>query len=261
MLKIIRQYMKDGQRVFVGVVAPIDPRVETPGGGARPRAGGGGVHPRRAARHHRRLRLLALQRRRLHDARQGLREDPRPRRGHGPGREGLEGGDEPGDREDELLQSVALQNATSILRAPAGGAELLEAKEALRQSNEMLRAIFEQAAIGSRSPTSTAAPRRQPVLRDPRLPDGGLQAVVLAYPRADHAETAASFRRLLAGEIRDYSIEKRYVRGDGSHLVPGHGHAAPRPVRRASAASGHRGHHRPPGHRGGLQDETRISSC
>src|SRR5688500_8469731 len=29
-LKIIRQYMKPDQRVFVGVVAPIDPRVETP---------------------------------------------------------------------------------------------------------------------------------------------------------------------------------------------------------------------------------------
>jgi 5-methyltetrahydropteroyltriglutamate--homocysteine methyltransferase len=29
-LKIIRQYLKPGQRVFVGVVAPIDPRVETP---------------------------------------------------------------------------------------------------------------------------------------------------------------------------------------------------------------------------------------
>ena len=30
MLKIIRQYLKPDQRVFVGVVAPIDPRVETP---------------------------------------------------------------------------------------------------------------------------------------------------------------------------------------------------------------------------------------
>jgi 5-methyltetrahydropteroyltriglutamate--homocysteine methyltransferase len=29
-LKIIRQHMKANQRVFVGVVAPIDPRVETP---------------------------------------------------------------------------------------------------------------------------------------------------------------------------------------------------------------------------------------
>ncbi len=29
-LKIIRQHLKPGQRVFVGVVAPIDPRVETP---------------------------------------------------------------------------------------------------------------------------------------------------------------------------------------------------------------------------------------
>jgi 5-methyltetrahydropteroyltriglutamate--homocysteine methyltransferase len=29
-LKIIRQYLKPDQRIFVGVVAPIDPRVETP---------------------------------------------------------------------------------------------------------------------------------------------------------------------------------------------------------------------------------------
>jgi 5-methyltetrahydropteroyltriglutamate--homocysteine methyltransferase len=29
-LKIIRDHMKPGQRIFVGVVAPIDPRVETP---------------------------------------------------------------------------------------------------------------------------------------------------------------------------------------------------------------------------------------
>ena len=30
MLKTIRQYAKPGQRVFVGVVAPIDPHIETP---------------------------------------------------------------------------------------------------------------------------------------------------------------------------------------------------------------------------------------
>jgi len=29
-LRIIRQYMKPGQRIFIGVVAPIDPRVEAP---------------------------------------------------------------------------------------------------------------------------------------------------------------------------------------------------------------------------------------
>ena len=29
-LKIIREYMKPDQRIFVGVVAPIDPRIETP---------------------------------------------------------------------------------------------------------------------------------------------------------------------------------------------------------------------------------------
>jgi 5-methyltetrahydropteroyltriglutamate--homocysteine methyltransferase len=29
-LKIIRKHMKDGQRIFIGVVAPIDPRIESP---------------------------------------------------------------------------------------------------------------------------------------------------------------------------------------------------------------------------------------
>ena len=29
-LKIIRQYLKADQRVFIGVVSPIDPRIETP---------------------------------------------------------------------------------------------------------------------------------------------------------------------------------------------------------------------------------------
>ena len=29
-LRIIRQYMKPGQRIFIGVIAPIDPRIETP---------------------------------------------------------------------------------------------------------------------------------------------------------------------------------------------------------------------------------------
>ena len=29
-LKIIREYLKPGQRIFIGVVSPIDPRVETP---------------------------------------------------------------------------------------------------------------------------------------------------------------------------------------------------------------------------------------
>jgi 5-methyltetrahydropteroyltriglutamate--homocysteine methyltransferase len=28
-LKIIRKYLKPGQRIFVGVIAPIDPRIET----------------------------------------------------------------------------------------------------------------------------------------------------------------------------------------------------------------------------------------
>ena len=51
--------------------------------------------------------------------------------------------------EDRLLRSVALQNANSILiaRQRAEG-ELKAALEALRQSEEQLRAIFNQAAVG-----------------------------------------------------------------------------------------------------------------
>jgi methionine synthase II (cobalamin-independent) len=29
-VKIIRQYLRPGQRIFIGVVSPIDPRIETP---------------------------------------------------------------------------------------------------------------------------------------------------------------------------------------------------------------------------------------
>ena len=126
----------------------------------------------------------------------------------------------PGDREDELLQSVALQNATSILRArQRAEQDLLEAKEALRQSNEMLRAIFEQAAIGIaisdlEGRLLDVNPRFCEIL-DYRMEDIQGRSVLALTHEADRSETAESFRRLLAGEIRDYSIEKRYLRGDG----------------------------------------------
>jgi 5-methyltetrahydropteroyltriglutamate--homocysteine methyltransferase len=55
-LKIIRKYLKPDQRVFVGVIAPSDPRT-----------GSIGVHPDRATRHDRRLRVLAVFRQHLHE--------------------------------------------------------------------------------------------------------------------------------------------------------------------------------------------------
>ena len=41
MLEVIRDHLEPGQRIFVGVVSPIDPRVETAEAGPRPRARGG----------------------------------------------------------------------------------------------------------------------------------------------------------------------------------------------------------------------------
>ena len=51
-LKIIRTYLKPEQRVFVGVIAPINPRIETPEESSRSCARGRGVHPRLTTRHH-----------------------------------------------------------------------------------------------------------------------------------------------------------------------------------------------------------------
>ena len=76
-LKIIREHIKPDQRVFVGVVAPIDPRIETPEE-VRDRVLEAAEYiPDRAARHHRRLRLLAVLRRHFDDSRHGVRKDPR----------------------------------------------------------------------------------------------------------------------------------------------------------------------------------------
>src|SRR5215210_9541853 len=57
---------------------------------------------------------------------------------------------QPGDdAEEELLRSVALQNANAILLArQRAEQELIAAKEALRETSERLQATFNQAAVG-----------------------------------------------------------------------------------------------------------------
>ena len=61
-LKIIREHMKPGQQVFAGVVAPIDPCVDTPETVRDRVLEACEIHSDRAARHHRRLWLRAVQR-------------------------------------------------------------------------------------------------------------------------------------------------------------------------------------------------------
>ena len=59
-LKIIRDHLKPDQRVFVGVVSPIDPHIDTPEEVCERMLAGGRLHSSRAIRNDRRLRLLAI---------------------------------------------------------------------------------------------------------------------------------------------------------------------------------------------------------
>ena len=124
------------------------------------------------------------------------------------------------DDEDALLRSVALQNAVSILRArQRAEAELLRTREALRQSEERLQRMFNQAAVG----IGVAG-------LDGRFGDMNRKFLdILGYEEAelraktfreitfadDLAPTNALVEQLLAGTIPHYALEKRYVRKDG----------------------------------------------
>ena len=129
----------------------------------------------------------------------------------------------PDDDEEQLLRAVALQNAKSILLArQRADEELFRTKEALRESEERLRAMFNHAAVGIAVATLdgyfidmnrkfseilgyTADELRRLTFREITHPD-------------DLADTTASVRQLLAGSIPDYSLEKRYLRKDGSSV-------------------------------------------
>jgi PAS domain S-box-containing protein len=122
--------------------------------------------------------------------------------------------------EEELLRSVALQNAQSILAARRRAEQdLLEAKEALRESEQRLRAMFDQAAVGiaiSELDGRLAEVNAKFVqilgYSAPELQ--ALTAYDISHPE-DVPVTRANVARLLAGEIPDYSYEKRYIRKDG----------------------------------------------
>ena len=81
-LKIIRQHLKPDQRVFVGVVSPIDPRVETPEEVRDRVLEAARYIPVEQLGTTRRLRLLAVLRRHDDDPRHGVREDPGARGRH-----------------------------------------------------------------------------------------------------------------------------------------------------------------------------------
>jgi PAS domain S-box-containing protein len=125
------------------------------------------------------------------------------------------------DDEDELLRSVALRNARSVLLARRRAEEeLLRTAEKLRQNEERLRAIFNQAAVGIAIATLEGRfvdmnGKFCQILRYAPEELRSLTFSDITHPD-DLAETVAHVHGLLDGSLPEYSLEKRYVRRDGS---------------------------------------------
>ena len=122
--------------------------------------------------------------------------------------------------EEELLRTVALENARSILAARRRAEEqLVAAKEALREGEQRLRAMFAQAAVGiaiSELDGRLAETNRKflDILGYAAGELDGTTAYQISHPD-DVAMTRANVARLVAGEVPDYSYEKRYLHKDG----------------------------------------------
>jgi len=127
------------------------------------------------------------------------------------------------DDEEQLLKSVALQNAHSILLArQRAEAALLQAQEDLRRSEERLRAVFDQAAVG----IAISGLDGQLIEVNEKA------AEILGYStheltertfvdlthRDDVESTRRVMRQLLDRSVSAVSFEKRYVRKDGSEV-------------------------------------------
>jgi two-component system, NarL family, sensor histidine kinase UhpB len=100
--------------------------------------------------------------------------------------------------------------------------ERKRAEQALQDSEERFRAIFDQAAVG----IAQLSPEGTVLLANQRLCDmlGYMPEELLTrswqeiiHP-ADRARGGEYLRRLLAGEIRAYTGERRYIRRDGTYL-------------------------------------------
>jgi PAS domain S-box-containing protein len=132
------------------------------------------------------------------------------------------------ENEDDLLRSVALQNAQAVLLArQRAEQELIQAKEALEQkteelahAKELFQNVFDQAAVGIARTDATG----RLLMVNPRLCEmlGYTPEELLAVrlPQLTHPDDAAAdsemMPRLLSGEARVYHREKRYLRKDGT---------------------------------------------
>ncbi len=98
--------------------------------------------------------------------------------------------------------------------------DLRVTREALRDREERLRAIFDQAAIGIAVADFDGRllevnPRSVELFGYPAEELQQLTFLDVTHP-ADAEETRRCLKELLSGEIKEYSLEKRYIRKDGS---------------------------------------------
>jgi PAS domain S-box-containing protein len=121
--------------------------------------------------------------------------------------------------EEARLRSAALQNSAAIVQARRRAEqELLSAREALRESAEMLRATFAQAAVGMAiiAPDGRLLEVNQRFCDTMGYPAGELKLMTaFDFTHPDELpDTHADVQRLVAGEISSYARERRYIRKD-----------------------------------------------
>ncbi|HYG89576.1 MAG TPA: PAS domain S-box protein [Azospirillum sp.] len=128
-------------------------------------------------------------------------------------------------RHDASLSAEVLRRRyaeSTLIAKEEHVAALKRAETALRTSEERFRSVYEQAAVGIKR-----------LDLDGRIIDvNGMLCGILGYSRdeligrsseeiiepADHAAEREPLRRLLAGEVDRYAIEKRYIRKDGGRV-------------------------------------------
>jgi PAS domain S-box-containing protein len=125
------------------------------------------------------------------------------------------------DDEEERLRSVA-QGASNLMARQRAEDELLQTREALRENEERLRAMFNQAAVGIAVASLDGLfhdvnRKFSDVLGYSAAELRGLTFMAITHPD-DRAATGAFVAQLLAGAIPEYSFEKRYLRKDGSEV-------------------------------------------
>ena len=152
MLKIIRDHLKPDQMVFVGVINPIDPRIETPEEVCDRVLEAAEYIPLAQLGTCDDCGFSPFCDDTTHDPGDGVCEDPCARRRDGARERTDEGHIVASDSDEEArLRAVALQNAQSILVARR------RAEEALRQQSEWLRITL--ASIGDAVITTDAEGR------------------------------------------------------------------------------------------------------